>query len=354
MLFNSFSFLIFFLVVYPLYLLFNLRWQNRMLLVASYFFYGSWDWRFLSLIIISTFLDYYCGGAISRSASLRKKKIFLLFSISGNLLILGFFKYYNFFIVSLQELLSLFGLSMQPHLLSIILPVGISFYTFQTMSYTIEIYRNKIKPVNNFIDFSLFVAFFPQLIAGPIERASHLIPQIVQKRYVNLPQFNEGCRLIIWGLFKKIAVADRLGIYVDSVYGNLYQHSGLTFILATIFFAFQIYCDFSAYSDIARGLGRLMGFDIMVNFRFPYFARNIREFWQRWHISLSEWLRDYLYIPLGGNRCGKFKTYRNIFITMLLGGLWHGANWTFVVWGLLHGFFYSRDKIHTEKFGERK
>jgi len=350
MLFNSLQFGIFFIIVYGFYLILDHKWRNRMLLMASYVFYGVWDWRFLSLIGVSTILDYACGIKIYESNDIKKRKFFLFLSIFGNLSILGFFKYFNFFASNLQTLLNYFGFSIQPSFLHIILPVGISFYTFQTMSYTIDIYRKKMSPTRRFFDFSLFVAFFPQLIAGPIERATNLLPQVLKPRRLTIEKFLEGYRLILWGLFKKVVVADRLGVYVDAVYGNVYHHSSMTFVLATFFFAFQIYCDFSGYSGIARGLAKLMGFDIMVNFRNPYFSKNIKEFWQRWHISLSSWLRDYLYIPLGGNREGFLKTNRNIFITMLLGGLWHGANWTFIVWGVLHSIYIMITRIVLEVF----
>jgi len=348
MLFNSLEFAVFFFIVYSLYLLLKHRGQNIMLLLASYVFYGAWDWRFLFLIWISTFLDFFCAQKIFRTDDKGARKKFLIISICGNLIILGFFKYYDFFAESLRSLLALFGLHASFPLLHIILPVGISFYTFQTMSYTIDIYNRKLPATDRFFDFALFVAYFPQLVAGPIERARHLLPQILGPRQVTYDKFCRGCRLILWGLFKKVVVADRLALYVDSIYGHIYLHQGFTFLLATFFFAFQIYCDFSAYSDIARGLGRMMGFDIMVNFRAPYFARNIREFWQKWHISLSTWLRDYLYIPLGGSRRGRLNTYRNIFITMFLGGLWHGANWKFVIWGFIHGVYIAIDRFTQE------
>jgi len=340
MLFNSFKFGIFFIIVFVLYL--SLRhlhhkWQNRMLLIASYVFYGSWDWRFLGLIIISTLLDYFCGLKIKSSNDLKNKRLFLIFSIVGNLSILGFFKYYNFFALSLSRLFIKFGISFQPNFLNIILPVGISFYTFQTMSYTIDIYYNKLEPTRKFLDFALFVSFFPQLVAGPIERAKHLLPQILNPRKLNLTKFYEGCYLIFWGLFLKIFIADNLAKIVDPVFGSAGPYNGVKVLLATYAFAFQIFCDFAGYSNIARGLGKCMGFDIMVNFNLPYFSKNPREFWQRWHISLSTWLRDYLYIPLGGNRRGTVLTYRNLFIVMLLGGLWHGAAWTFIIWGIYHG-----------------
>ena len=337
MLFNTLQFAIFFIIVYSLYLAFNHKWQNRMLLVASYIFYGSWDWRFLSLIFISTILDYFCGIIIHESDNARKRKIFLFFSIFVNLAILGFFKYFNFFAGSLQELVNIFGLSIQPRFLQIILPVGISFYTFQTMSYTIDIYYRKMEPTRKFFDFALFVAFFPQLVAGPIERAKHLLPQILSPRKLTLDKFYEGCYLIFWGLFLKVFVADNLAKIVDPVFSSEFPYSGVKILIALYAFAFQIFGDFAGYSNIARGLGKCMGFDIMVNFNLPYFATNPSEFWKRWHISLSSWLRDYLYIPLGGNRKGSFMTYRNLAITMLLGGLWHGAAWTFVVWGGYQG-----------------
>lgn len=338
MLFNSFQFLVFFIIVYSLYLLFNHKWQNRLLLVASYVFYGAWDWRFLSLIVISTVLDYICGLKIENSTEKRKKKFFLFLSIFGNLGILGFFKYFNFFASTLQTLLGQIGFSIHPRFLHIILPVGISFYTFQTMSYTIDIYKGELKPTKKFFDFALFVSFFPQLVAGPIERAKHLLPQMLKPRKVTLEKFYEGLYLIFWGLFQKVFVADNLARIVDPVFSNGAPYNGAMVLLALYAFAFQIFCDFAGYSNIARGLGKCMGFEIMVNFNLPYFATNPSEFWQRWHISLSSWLKDYLYIPLGGNRKGAFHTYRNLLITMLLGGLWHGAAWHFVVWGAYQAF----------------
>ena len=337
MIFNSLQFAIFFIIVYTLYLGLSHKWQNRMLLVASYVFYGAWDWRFLSLIFISTALDYFCGIKIDESRDKKRRKFFLILSIFGNLSILGFFKYFDFFAQSLQGLLGLFGFSIQPHFLHIILPVGISFYTFQTMSYTIDIYRRQMKPTKRFFDFALFVAFFPQLVAGPIERAKHLLPQILSPRKLNLDKFYEGAYLIFWGLFLKIFIADNLSEIVDPVFISKAPYNGIETLLAVYAFSFQIFCDFAGYSSIARGLGKVMGFDIMLNFNLPYFATNPREFWRRWHISLSTWLRDYLYIPLGGNKKGTAKTYRNIAITMLLGGLWHGAAWTFIIWGAYQG-----------------
>ena len=337
MIFNSLQFAVFFIIVYALYLGLEHKWQNRMLLVASYIFYGAWDWRFLSLIFISTVLDYICGIIIDGSRDKKRRKLFLILSILGNLSILGFFKYFDFFAQSLQGLLGFFGFSIQPHFLHIILPVGISFYTFQTMSYTIDIYRKELKPTRKFFDFALFVAFFPQLVAGPIERAKHLLPQILAPRKLNLDKIYKGFYLIFWGLFLKIFIADNLAEIVDPVFISNAPYNGIQVLLSVYAFSFQIFCDFAGYSSIARGLGKVMGFDIMLNFNLPYFATNPREFWRRWHISLSTWLRDYLYIPLGGNKKGSAKTYRNIAITMLLGGLWHGAAWTFVIWGAYQG-----------------
>ena len=314
--------------------------QNCILLIASYIFYGTWDWRFLFLIWISTFVDFFCGQAIASTASQSAKKRFLFISIFTNLSLLGFFKYFNFFIGNFNVLVTQFGFSPHKLTLDIILPVGISFYTFQTMSYTIDIYNGTLKPTKNLLNFSLFVAFFPQLVAGPIERAKNLLPQMEKARKFNLEQFYGGCFLIFWGLFLKIIVADNLATLVDPVFARKGPYDGVVVLAALYAFAFQIFGDFAGYSNIARGLCKCMGFEIMVNFNLPYFVTNPRDFWKRWHISLSTWLRDYLYIPLGGNRRGlrKSKTYRNLFITMLLGGLWHGASWTFVLWGAYHGF----------------
>jgi alginate O-acetyltransferase complex protein AlgI len=340
MLFNSFAFFIFFIVVLILYYSLPYRWQNRMLLGASYFFYGWWDWRFLSLIFISTCTDYICGILISEAGTHKQKKIFILVSVGINLCILGFFKYWNFFVESFATLLSQVGLNPSMPTLRIILPVGISFYTFQTMTYSVDIYRGEIKPTRNFLNYALFVSFFPQLVAGPIERAKNLLAQIENKRVYKKDQFIAGLHLIFWGLFKKVFVADNLGVIVDKVFSDP-SATSFQYIIATWAFAFQIYGDFSGYTDVARGTAKCMGFEIMENFRNPYFATNPSDFWRRWHISLSTWLRDYLYIPLGGNRKGVRKTYRNLMATMLLGGLWHGAAWNFVIWGGYHGVLLS-------------
>lgn len=336
MFFNSLTFFVFFTIVLGLYFSLPHRWQNRMLLAASYVFYGWWDWRFLSLILISTVVDYYCGLKIHAQRSAPGKRKYIILSVIVNLTLLGFFKYYNFFIDSFIYLLSQFGWNLHPPLLNIILPVGISFYTFQTMTYSIDIYRGHLEPTTDFLDFALFVSFFPQLVAGPIERASALLPQISSNRTVRKDTFLRGLQLIYWGLFKKVFVADNLGPIVDSVYGAP-SATGWEYIIATWAFAWQIYCDFSGYTDIARGVARCMGIELQLNFRQPYLVTNPSDFWRHWHISLSSWLRDYLYIPLGGNRSGTYKTYRNLIVSMILGGLWHGAGWTFVLWGAFHG-----------------
>jgi alginate O-acetyltransferase complex protein AlgI len=338
MLFNSGVFLKFFAGFLLLYWLArnNLRARNILIVAASYLFYGWWDYRFLGLILFSSVLDYFVGLGIARQSDVRRRKLWLTLSIVANLGILGFFKYFDFFSTSLAVLFQKLDIPFQTSTLRIILPVGISFYTFQAMSYTIDVYRGAIPACRNLVNFLAFVSFFPQLVAGPIERASHLLPQFERTLGINRSMLEEGIWLIFWGMFKKVVIADNLDPLVTMVYqSNTY--AGPVVALATVAFGFQIYCDFSGYSDIARGLARVLGFDIMVNFNLPYFASNIREFWQRWHISLSTWLRDYLYISLGGNRRGAARTYANLFITMLLGGLWHGAAWNFVLWGALHG-----------------
>ena len=337
MLFNTLEFGIFFITIYLLYRILAHRWQNILLLIASYYFYGCWNWRFLSLIFISTVVDYFCGIKIGEGKDSSKRKLFLIISVITNLGILGFFKYFNFFSESFINLLSTIGLQANARSLNIILPVGISFYTFQTMSYTIDIYRKKMEPTYKFLDFALFVSFFPQLVAGPIERAKNLLPQILNRRTITYEKFYEGSFLIFWGLFKKIFIADNLAKIVDTIFATSDVQNGLIVMLGVLAFAFQIYGDFSGYSDIARGLSKVMGFELMVNFNLPYFSVNPSDFWRRWHISLSSWLKDYLYISLGGSRNSNIATYRNLMLTMILGGLWHGAGWTFVLWGFYQG-----------------
>ena len=340
MVFNSWLFFAFALVVFPLYYHLTHRWQNRMLLVASYVFYGAWDYRFLALLLFSTLVDFIAARRITVSEG-RRRKAWLVTSLAVNLGLLGFFKYFNFFIDSANGLAGSFGIDPGFLRLGIVLPVGISFYTFQTMSYTIDVYRGKLEPAQSFRDFALFVSYFPQLVAGPIERATHLLPQIERPRRVDLRLLHEGIWLISWGLFKKAVIANNLAIVVDRTFASGAGATGAEYLIAIYAFAFQIYCDFSGYSDIARGLAALMGIDLMVNFNSPYAATSPRDFWRRWHISLSTWLRDYLYIPLGGNRGALWQTYRALILTMLLGGIWHGAKWTFVVWGLYHGVWLS-------------
>ena len=344
MLFNSIEFLLFLPIVFVLYWFVfnkNIKHQNLLILVSSYFFYGWWDYRFLSLIILSTIVDYVIGLNISNQSSKKNQKILLWCSVLFNLGVLGFFKYYNFFIESWIDLFSSIGYEINSvWTLNIILPVGISFYTFQTMSYTIDIFKGKLNPTKDFVSFAAFVSFFPQLVAGPIERATNLLPQILNKREFKYEQGVQGLKLIFWGLFKKVVIADTLAPVVNDIFENYQDFGGVTLWLGAIYFAFQIYCDFSGYSDIAIGTSKLFGFEVMSNFKFPYFSRNIGEFWRRWHISLSTWFRDYLYIPLGGSKKGKRISLINIFIIFLVSGFWHGANWTFIVWGLFHSILF--------------
>jgi len=344
MLFNSIEFLLFLPIVFVLYWFVfntNLKAQNSLILISSYVFYGWWDFRFLSLIFLSTIVDYIIGLNIPKQDSDKKQKFLLWCSVLFNLSVLGFFKYYNFFVDSWIDLFSSVGYEIKSvWTLNIILPVGISFYTFQTMSYTIDIYRKKLEPTKDFISFASFVSFFPQLVAGPIERASNLLPQILKKRSFKYEQGIQGFRLIIWGMFKKVVIADSLAPIVDGTFNNYQDFGGGTLWMGAIYFGLQIYCDFSGYSDIAIGTSKLFGFELMSNFKFPYFSRNIGEFWRRWHISLSTWFRDYLYIPLGGSKHGKLRSIRNIFVIFLVSGFWHGANWTFIVWGLYHSILF--------------
>jgi D-alanyl-lipoteichoic acid acyltransferase DltB (MBOAT superfamily) len=337
LLFNSLEFAVFFAVCFGLYVLLPQRAQNYLLLVASYVFYGAWDWRFLTLIAFSTVLDFVLGLRLAETGDPVRRRRLVIISVVANLGILGFFKYAGFFADSLRAVLGQLGVSLPAYALDIVLPVGISFYTFQTLSYTIDVYRGRIVPTADLLDFALFVSFFPQLVAGPIERASHLLPQMQGPRRISGESLRVGAWLVLWGLFKKVVVADNLAPLVDAVYGPRAHPTGGEVLVATYAFAFQIYCDFSGYTDVARGVARMMGFDIMLNFNVPYAAASPAEFWRRWHISLSTWLRDYLYIPLGGNRHGRLRTHRNLGITMVLGGLWHGASWPFVLWGAYHG-----------------
>lgn len=343
MLFNSIEFAIFLPVVFIVYwfLLKNkIKLQNFFLLLSSYIFYGWWDWRFLSLIFISSSVDYFVGLKLQECNIDSKRKKLLFISVFINLSILVIFKYYNFFITSFIDAFSLFGRSLEISRLNLVLPVGISFYTFQTLSYTIDIYKKKFKPTKNLISFFSYVSFFPQLVAGPIERAKNLLPQFETERIFDYHKSVDGCRQILWGLFKKIVIADNCAIYANEIFNNYSDYSGSTLFVGAVFFSFQIYGDFSGYSDIAIGTARLFGFNLRKNFSFPYFSRNIGEFWRRWHISLSSWFRDYLYFPLGGSRGTFNKTIRNTFIIFVVSGFWHGANWTFIIWGILNAIYF--------------
>ncbi|MGI9318402.1 MAG: MBOAT family O-acyltransferase [bacterium] len=343
MLFNSIEFALFLPLVFFLYWLAAIkgsRWQNLVLIVANYFFYGWWDWRFLFLIAFSSLVDYLVGLALANSQKPRKRKLLLATSVCVNVGFLGFFKYFNFFADNFYSAFTFFGSPISdPIFLNLVLPVGISFYTFQTISYSIDIYRRKIEPTRDILAFFTFVSFFPQLVAGPIERATNLLPQFFVKREFNYTHAVDGLRQILWGLFKKIVIADGCARYVNLIFSDYQDYSGSTLLLGAILFAFQIYGDFSGYSDIAIGSARLFGVNLRRNFAFPYFSRSIPEFWRRWHISLSSWFRDYVYLPLGGSRVDIWRSVRNIFIVFALSGFWHGANWTFIVWGLLNAVY---------------
>jgi D-alanyl-lipoteichoic acid acyltransferase DltB (MBOAT superfamily) len=365
MLFNSIEFAIFLPIVFVLYWFIankNLKVQNLLLVIASYVFYGWWDWRFLSLIVFSSLIDYFIGVELFKQNDRQKRKILLFISLGINLGLLGFFKYFNFFVDNFIDAFSLFGQQLDKTTLSILLPVGISFYTFQTLSYSIDVYRRKIEPTKNIIAFFAYVSFFPQLVAGPIERATSLLPQFYKKRNFDSHKAIDGMRQILWGLFKKIVVADNCAKFANDIFSGHLENdtSGAILLLGAIFFAFQIYGDFSGYSDIAIGTARLFGFNLMQNFAFPYFSRDIAEFWRRWHISLSTWFRDYVYIPLGGSQGSTKTKIRNIFIIFIVSGFWHGANWTFIAWGALNAIYFlplmllNKNRSHTNLVAEGK
>lgn len=366
MLFNSFQFLPFIIVVLALYYILSNKKQNLWLLLASYVFYGVWDYRFLVLILISTIVDYLVGQRIHHTTNATQKKKWLLLSMITNLGILCFFKYFNFFVASTIGLFSFFGLSLAKPVLTILLPAGISFYTFKTMSYIIDVYRGQLTPCTKFTDYALYIAFFPQLVAGPIERASNLLPQITQKRLINRDKLIQGLWLILWGLYKKMVVADNLAVYVNNIFTPGKPSTGFEVLMAVYAFTFQIYCDFSGYSDIARGIAKLLGFETILNFNHPYLSTSPVEFWKRWHISLSTWLRDYIFLPIAyatmrhikkphlGLKVENWGYIIGIFLTMLLGGLWHGANWTFVFWGGYHGFILLVHHIVSRKSHKKK
>lgn len=364
MLFNSLEFFIFLPTVFCIYWFIarkNITVQNSFLLLASYFFYGWWDWRFLVLIAFSSLVDYTVGIKLFSSSNPTRRRMLLLCSIFINIGILAFFKYSNFFVQSFKDAFTFFGQPVDdPILLNIILPIGISFYTFQTLSYTIDIYRKKLSPTKDIIAFFAFVSFFPQLVAGPIERAKNLLPQFYKKRTLDYDNAVDGMRQILWGLFKKIVIADNCAIYANEIFANHSNYSGSTLLLGAMFFAFQIYGDFSGYSDIAIGTSRLFGFQLKRNFAFPYFSRDIAEFWRRWHISLTTWFRDFLYIPLGGSQNGTWLSIRNIFIVFTVSGFWHGANWTFIAWGVLNAIYFiplmllNKNRLHTDIIAKNK
>ncbi|MBJ2126421.1 MBOAT family protein [Flavobacterium sp. IB48] len=343
MFFNSLAFAIFLPIVFFLYwFIFNKTksTQNALLIVASYYFYSCWDWRFLFLLVFSTFLDYFTGIQIEKSNSGKSRKFWFWLSIIINLGFLGIFKYYNFFASSFAEMFTSLGFKVSPMLLNVILPVGISFYTFHGLSYVIDIYYKRIKAEYNFIDYSLFVSYFPLLVAGPIERATHLLPELKEKREFNLEKAKEGIYQIVWGLVKKVVIADTCAVYANAIFDHYQSMNSFSLIMGAIYFAFQIYGDFSGYSDIALGVSKLFGLDLLRNFNYPYFSRDIAEFWRRWHISLSSWFRDYLYIPLGGSKGGLWMKIRNTFIIFVVSGFWHGANWTYIVWGFINAVYF--------------
>ena len=339
MLFHTSAFLVFFLTVFALHwwvVKRSVRWQNVLLLLASYFFYGCWDWRFVALLLFSTLLDYYTGIQIGSTENDHKRKTWLWISVGINVGLLGVFKYYDFFALSLADLMASLGYKVDVVTLELILPVGISFYTFHGLSYVLDIYHRRIEPDRNLVDYALFVSYFPLLVAGPIERATHLLPQLKVSRIFNYSSAVIGLRLILWGVFKKVVVADSCGMYVDFAHEHVFELSGSSLFIAAVLFSFQIYGDFSGYSDMALGVSRLFGIQLIENFKAPYFSSSLSEFWSRWHISLTNWFRDYIYIPLGGNKGGFFIASRNILIIFLLSGFWHGANWTFILWGFLN------------------
>jgi len=363
MLFNSLDFGVFLPIVFLLYWIVaqkNIKLQNALIVIASYLFYGWWDWRFLSLILFSTIIDYAVGQKLRNEEKEVKRKMLLWTSIIVNLGFLGFFKYYNFFLENFVDAFSLFGMEINSNSLNIILPVGISFYTFQTLSYTIDVYNRKLEPTKDFIAFSAFVCFFPQLVAGPIERATNLLPQFYKKRTFEYHKAVDGMRQILWGLFKKVVIADNCAEFANQIFNNSADMNGSTLVLGAIFFTFQIYGDFSGYSDIAIGTSRLFGFNLKQNFSTPYFSRDIAEFWRRWHISLSTWFRDYLYIPLGGSRGGTWMKIRNTFAIFIVSGFWHGANWTFIIWGALNAIYFlpllllNKNRINTDVVAQNK
>ncbi|MCM1159644.1 MAG: MBOAT family protein [Roseburia sp.] len=345
MLFNSLAFAVFLPIVFFIYWALPHKYRYILLFLASYYFYMSWNAKYVVLILFTTFVSYVSGLLLNEKQFQQKRKILLSLTLVASLGILFFFKYSNLFLSTLNTVCERFAIPLHPVALQFMLPVGISFYTFQTLSYVIDVYKGKVEPERNFVKYAAFIAFFPQLVAGPIERTENLLPQIRKEQFFSYKKASYGLKLMAWGFFKKLVIADTVGIYVDQIYSESHYYKGFSLFLATLFFAIQIYCDFSGYSDIAIGCGKLFGIDLMRNFKSPYFARSLKEFWSRWHISLSTWFRDYVYIPLGGNRVSPMRKHWNLIVTFLASGLWHGANYTFLLWGLFHGVGQVLEKI---------
>ncbi len=352
MIFNSLAFAIFLPIVLALYYVLPFKGQNRMLLAASLFFYAWWDWRFLGLLALTILIDFYASHAVYRAQTHKRKKQWMLISVISNITVLVIFKYSNFFVQSFSEALSKLGFVVHTPTLTLVLPIGISFYTFMSMAYVIDVYRGELTPTRHLFDFALFVCYFPHLVAGPILRAPQLLPQLTHERRIKLEQIRDGISMIIIGYVRKVVIADIIAPLVSEAFSHMDTMGSGDLILRMYLFAIQLYGDFAGYSDIARGVSKLFGIELNLNFATPYLSQNITEFWRRWHISLSSWLRDYVYIPLGGNRKGKFRTYLNNFLTMLIGGLWHGANWTYVVWGALNGIYLGIHKAYLDITGK--
>ena len=349
MLFNSWQFALFFPIVFALYWGLPHRFRIGLLLIASYYFYMSWNIKYVVLILFTTIVSYSAALLIAKTDSLRTKKVILTVSLIACLGVLFVFKYFNFFTGAVVDFLNMFAIHLHPMTLKLLLPVGISFYTFQTLGYVIDVYRGTTQPERNFWVYAAFISFFPQLVAGPIERTNNLLPQIRAVHEFRYSQAVYGVKLMTWGFFKKLCIADVLAVYVDKVFADVYRYQGFALLLTIFFFTVQIYCDFSGYSDIARGCSKMLGIELMENFRSPYFSASLREFWSRWHISLSTWFRDYVYIPLGGNRVSAWRHNVNLLLTFMISGLWHGANWTFVVWGMLHGLGQAAENALTSR-----
>lgn len=354
MLFNSLEYAVFLPLVFALYWILPHKFRWILLFISSYYFYMSWNVKYVALILFTTIISYVCSLLLEKTENVKLKKAYITVTLCASLGVLFFFKYFNFFSNSICEVLNKMAIPLNPVTINVLLPVGISFYTFQTLSYVIDVYRGDVKPEHHFGKYATFISFFPQLVAGPIERTGNLLPQITKEHQFDYKKATYGLKLMAWGFFKKIAVADTLAIYVDQVYGNPEKYQGAVLVLVSMMFAIQIYCDFSGYSDIAIGTAKLFGIDLMKNFRSPYFSSGIKEFWSKWHISLSTWFKDYVYIPLGGNRKGEFRRSMNLIITFLVSGLWHGANWTYVIWGGIHGVSQVLENVFKRIFTKKK